>query len=138
MTPDEMASMHARAFAGLGRAWSAAEFAELLSSGPVFAVGRDRGFALGRVVAAEAELLTIATLPEARRQGIAARTLGAFEVEAAERGAIRVFLEVACDNAPAIALYHGAGYVEVARRAAYYRRPDGTRTDAVVMEKHSS
>lgn len=137
MTPEELASLHARAFAGQGRAWSAAEFTELLSSGPVFAVDGGQGFALGRVVAGEAELLTIATAPEARRQGIGARTLCTFEQEAMSGGAVRIFLEVAQDNRAAIALYLGAGYVEVARRAGYYRRPDGTRTDAIVMEKHA-
>lgn len=138
MTPEELAILHARAFAGQGRPWSAAEFAELLSSGPVFAVGEDTGFALGRVVAGEAELLTIATAPEVQGRGIGKKTLSAFENEAFARGAVRVFLDVAQDNDPAIRLYLGAGYVEVARRAAYYRRPDGSRTDAILMEKRSA
>ena len=54
-----MAALHARAFAGQGRAWSAAEFADLLASSLVFAVGDTRGFALGRVIADEAEVAEV-------------------------------------------------------------------------------
>ncbi|MEQ8292411.1 MAG: GNAT family N-acetyltransferase [Roseovarius sp.] len=134
MTPEEMAACHARAFAGHGRAWSAREFADLLDSPHVFAVGDGRAFAIGRAVADEAELLTIATDPARRRQGLGRETLTAFEIGAAERGASRIFLEVSAGNAAAIALYRFAGYDETGRRKGYYQGPDG-REDAVLLEK---
>jgi ribosomal-protein-alanine N-acetyltransferase len=42
---------------------------------------------------------------------------------------------VAEGNAAARALYARAGYRECGRRKGYYQRPDGSRDDAVVMEK---
>src|SRR6056297_3984887 len=116
MTPDEMAACHARAFAGQGRAWSVAEFTELLESPLVFAVGDARAFALGRVIADEAELLTLACDPAQRRKGLGRACLAGFEAEARARGAATAFLEVAADNLPAHALYEAADYAEVARR----------------------
>ncbi len=135
LTPEELAELHERAYAGQGRAWSGAEFGELLASPHVFVAGDARAFALGRVVADEAELLTIATDPEHRRCGLGRVVLAMFETDAKMRGAVRAFLEVAEDNAAAMALYAAAGYREIDRRTGYYRAPDGGRTDAVVMDK---
>lgn len=134
MTAEEMAACHARAFAGQGRAWSEQEFASLLESPHVFAVGNARAFTLGRAVADEAELLTIATDPEYRRQGMGLKALSGFEAAAAARGATRAFLEVSAANVGAIALYRMAGYVETGRRTGYYQTKEG-REDALLMEK---
>lgn len=134
MTPAEMAALHFDAFIGQGRPWTEAEFAGLLESVHVFAVGDANAFALGRVVAGEAELLTIATDPRMRRRGLGRAALVAFEAEAAKRGAVRFFLEVAEDNAGARALYAVAGYAECGRRPGYYPARDG-RVDAIAMEK---
>ena len=135
MTPEALADTHARAFAGQGRGWSAAEFADLLDDRHVFSVGCARCFALGRVVADEAELLTLATDPPARRQGLARAALAAFEAAARARGATSGFLEVAEDNAAARALYVAAHWQEVARRAAYYPRAGGPAVDALLLAK---
>jgi ribosomal-protein-alanine N-acetyltransferase len=70
-----------------------------------------------------------------RRQGIGARLLAAFEARAAAAGAAEAWLETAADNAAARALYAAAGWQERGRRRGYFRRGDGTATDAVVMAK---
>jgi len=135
MTPEALASTHARAFAGVDRGWSSAEFAALLQGPGVFTVGDDRAFALGRVTADEAELLTLVTDPGARRQGRGRAALDAFEAAARARGAARAFLEVAEDNAAARGLYAAAGWEIIARRAAYYPRPAAPAADALVLAK---
>ena len=43
----------------------------------------------------------------------------------------RLFLEVAEDNAAALALYKGMGFQEIGRRKKYYHRPDGPAVDAL-------
>jgi ribosomal-protein-alanine N-acetyltransferase len=52
-----------------------------------------------------------------------------FAATSRDRGATRAFLEVAADNAPAQALYHGTGWRESGRRRRYY----GPDLDAIVM-----
>ncbi|WP_207102105.1 ribosomal protein S18-alanine N-acetyltransferase [Paracoccus shandongensis] len=129
MTPDQLAALHARCFT-LPRPWSAPAFAALLDSPHVFLLARPDGFLLGRTVADEAELLTLAVSPDARRQGIARDLVAEFAATSRARGATRAFLEVAADNAPAQALYAATGWRETGRRRRYY----GPDLDAIVME----
>ena len=135
MTPEQLAATHARAFDRGDRGWSSAEFATLLDCPGALVVGEDRAFALGRVIADEAELLTLATDPAARRQGLARAVLAAFEAQARARGATRAFLEVAADNAAARALYALAEWDIIARRSAYYARSPEPAVDALVLTK---
>ena len=106
-----------------------AEFADLLASPHAFLLTRPDGFLLGRLVVDEAEVLTLAVAPESRRQGIARDLMDNFAATSRDRGATRAFLEVAADNAPAQALYHGTGWRESGRRRRYY----GPDLDAIVM-----
>lgn len=133
MTPEAMAALYAAAFP-TGRAWTADEMAGLIAAAGGFAVSADRGFALGRAIAGEAELITIAVSPMARRQGTGRALLAAFEAQAQARGAATAFLEVAADNTPALALYRAAGWAETGRRAGYYARATGA-VDAITMAK---
>ena len=132
MTPDVLADLHARCFT-TPRPWSTAEFADFLGSRPCFLLTEPAGFLLGRVIADEAELLTVAVDPAARRQGMGARLLAGFAATARARGATTGFLEVAAGNLPAQALYRQAGWVEAGRRKRYYHAPDGTAEDALVL-----
>jgi len=131
---EDMAALHARCFT-VPRAFTAAEFAGFLEAPTCFVTHMAGGFALGRVIADEAELLTIAVDPGQRRAGIGRRVLVAFEDTAQARGAATVFLEVAAGNDAARGLYTTAGYCESGRRPAYYRHPDGQKEDAVLMDK---
>ncbi|SNR23198.1 GNAT family N-acetyltransferase [Paracoccus sediminis] len=128
MTPGQLAALHARCFTH-PRPWNSAEFASLLDSPHVFALSRPRGFLLGRAVADQAELLTLAVAPDARRQGIGRDLVDDFAATSRRRGALRAFLEVAADNIPAQALYRAAGWQHAGRRRRYY----GADLDAVVM-----
>jgi ribosomal-protein-alanine N-acetyltransferase len=120
MTPEELAALHARCFAHAPRPWSASEFASLLTSPTAIAVLRPHGFAIGRIAGTEAELLTIAVEPAARRRGLGAALVEAYEYEAGARDADASFLEVAETNDAARALYARLGYAPVGRRPGYY------------------
>ena len=74
MRPEALAALHAAAFAP-ARSWSAAEFDSFLADPACLLVARPEGFALARVTLDEAELLTIATDPARRRQGVADRVV---------------------------------------------------------------
>ncbi|MEN5362198.1 ribosomal protein S18-alanine N-acetyltransferase [Brevundimonas intermedia] len=131
--PAALAAFHAQAFAA---PWSAREFADLMSQPGVVAIAESDGFVLIRIVLDEAEILTLAVLPKARRLGLGRRLVEEAAIAATQAGAARLFLEVAEDNAPARALYDRAGFSQIGRRKAYYAAADGSRTDAVVMSRN--
>lgn len=93
----------------------------------------DAGFLLGRAVAGDAEVLTLAVAPEARRRGLGRKLVARFLYQARLRGAGSAFLEVSAENAAAIALYESAGFAAAGRRKGYYATPEGERIDAIVM-----
>ena len=126
--------LHAQAFT-TPRPWSAAEFAALKARPECFVVTAPGGFLVASAVAGEAEVLTLAVAPDARRRGIARGLVAGFLAVAAARGAQVALLEVAADNRAALALYRGAGFAEVGRRHGYYRTPEGQAIDAVVMTR---
>ncbi|MCX7646250.1 MAG: GNAT family N-acetyltransferase [Rhodobacteraceae bacterium] len=119
MTAEELAALHAISFA-VPRPWTAAEFDEVLATRGAFLLEEGRAFLVGRTVADEAELLTLAVPPELRRHGLGRRLLRAFHARALARGAEEAFLEVAEDNAAARALYRAEGWAEVGRRPGYH------------------
>ena len=129
-TAARLADIHAAAFAA---PWDAAAFEALLDQTGVFALEEPDGFILLRAVADEAEILTLAVRPVTRRRGLGARLVSEGGTAAATRGATRLFLEVADDNAAALALYARAGFAEAGRRPGYYARPDGGRRDALIL-----
>jgi ribosomal-protein-alanine N-acetyltransferase len=90
------------------------------------------GWAGVRVVADEAEILTVGVVPSARRRGIARLLLAALLDEARRRGAREAYLEVRIDNAAARALYAKEGFAELGIRPGYY---DAGSVDAVVMSR---
>jgi [ribosomal protein S18]-alanine N-acetyltransferase len=127
VTPDDMARIHAAAFV-MPRPWSAAEIADFLTSPLCFVLTEPAGFIMGRVVAGEAELLTIAVDPAAQGQGMGTALMCRFLTEVRARLADRVFLEVAETNLAARALYSRVGFAVTGRRRGYYNW-----VDALVM-----
>lgn len=120
MTPEALAALHARCFEAAPRPWKPVEFAALLEAPGNLLLCRPGGFLLGRVSADEAELLTLAVAPEARRSGLGRLLTSGFAATSRGRGATRAFLEVAAGNVGARALYSGLGWREAGRRRNYY------------------
>lgn len=131
MTPDALAALHARCFT-LPPPWDAGAFAGFLAD-PTCHLTCDgqRAFVLLRHVAGEIEVLTLATDPTARRQGLARKLL--VQSLAALPHATECFLEVAEPNLPARALYTSLGFVQVGLRRSYYRTQAGQTAHALVL-----
>ena len=127
-----MAAVHAACFT-TPRPWSAAEIASILDSAFTFVLTEPSGFLIGRVVAGEAELLTLAVDPGARKRGTGGRLVDGFLTEAKARGAESVFLEVVATNLPAQSLYARKGFEPKGKRRGYYQSPTGARVDALVL-----
>ncbi|WP_092608092.1 ribosomal protein S18-alanine N-acetyltransferase [Actinomyces ruminicola] len=80
----------------------------------------------------DADLLTIATIPAARRRGVAGALLTSLLSTAADAGCRAVLLEVRASNEAAQRLYTAHGFTPIGRRRRYYLAPV---EDAVVMRR---
>jgi [ribosomal protein S18]-alanine N-acetyltransferase len=127
-----LAAIHAECFAEV---WSTEWIAALLAQPGSFAcLAEDAsGFIIIRTAGDEAEVLTLAVKPAARRRGIASALVAEGAKQAQKQGASAMFLEVSCTNLPAIALYKRLGFKEVGRRKAYYAAAGSTPEDALVL-----
>jgi ribosomal-protein-alanine N-acetyltransferase len=126
-----LAALHAAAFPDRER-WGPDAIRLMLEMPGAFGLHLPaQGFVLARVAADEAEILTLAVAPGARRQGHGGALLAAAMAQAVARGATVMFLEVAEGNAAARALYAMGGFAEAGRRRRYY--PDGA--DALVLRR---
>ena len=137
MTPEDFAALHAKAFRST-RAWTASEFKDLLAHKTVHWCGDTSCFILIRVVMDEAEVLTIATNPAQRRQGLASKPLMQGENLAKAQGATSVLLEVGENNTAARALYAKHGYAQIGTRPGYYMPKDSAPITAFVLRKDLS
>ena len=86
--------------------------------------GKVVAFAVGRVIADEAEVMKIATLEKYRRQGIARLMMTELLDKMRAKGALTCYLEAASKNSAAIALYKSIGFEEVYVRELYYGDDD--------------
>lgn len=129
MTLQELSRIHCDAFAP-ARGWSENEIRDLLEQDTTRLYAQPGGFAIVQTVAGEAELLTLAVAPAFQRQGVAAGLMKEW-LSTAEPDL--AFLEVAKDNAAAIALYQQFGFHQVGERKAYYTRANGVSVDAMLM-----
>jgi ribosomal-protein-alanine N-acetyltransferase len=132
-----LAALHGRAF---HRGWGEDEFRSLMGERNVLTHRLRRGsqvigFAISRIAADEAELLSIAIADKARGGGLSRDLLNIHLGHLAGRGVRTVFLEVDENNVPARRLYARAGFSDVGRRERYYRSANGTDGNAVVMRR---
>ena len=131
-----LAEVHARAF---DASWAAPDIARLMDIMGGFAFLAEEegvvGFLLARAIGGEAEILTLAVAPWARRQGVGAALVAAAAEAAQAREAEALFLEVAADNAAALALYEQLGFERAGLRKAYYGRGDRPAEDALILRR---
>ena len=124
----QLSKLHSECFPN--KPWAAEEFAALKKSGAEIVAG-DNGFIIWRRATDEAEIISIGVRPAARRSGIAAAMIAIMENELKKTDAKKIFLEVAADNAAAIALYENSGFERIGTRPKYYGA-----TDAITMIKN--
>jgi len=134
MTVDDLPQVHVLECAAQPDPWSLEHFAEELGrpysrTDLCWRDGQLAGFICTWLVADELQIQNVATAPEFRRQGVAARLLTHVLERSTAIGFEAAWLEVRVGNAAAIALYERYGFKKVARRPSYY--PDGE--DALVM-----
>jgi len=134
---DECAKIHEMHF---GRPWSSLEIRDLLrqssSVGDAALDGTGKnllGFAISRVIAPEAELLTIAVDRRRLRSGVGKALITGHLSRLAAAGAKDVFLEVDQGNSAALQLYSTLGFQQVGERKGYYRTKSGVPATALVM-----
>lgn len=130
---EDLARLHEAAF---DKPWSADEIAALIGGAGAFALMAEADQPLGMIMARrlfdEAEVLTLAVAPEARRRGLGRQLTQACAELLLGQETQSLFLEVGEDNPGAVALYETCGFVPAGRRKNYYDR-GGRRVDALVM-----
>jgi ribosomal-protein-alanine N-acetyltransferase len=110
--------------------WHRAVYAAAIASGSLRRIAlvaevveQIAGFSVASVVAAQAELESIAVDETVQRRGIGALLLRATLREAKGLEAKEILLEVRTSNLSAAALYAKAGFEEIGRRPGYYSDP---------------
>lgn len=139
MLPYKISIAHAPALAALHRTafdipWTEEAFYTLLALPTTYGFICEDGFILCSYVLDEMEILTICTVPQKRRQGIARALLSIAEDFAKTQGVFRIFLEVAAQNKPAQDLYTTHGFIQTGRRNKYYKTTEGF-DDALCLTK---
>lgn len=135
-----LAQLHGASFA---RGWGEGEFEVMMSERNTlvhrFRLGRKTiGFAVSRIGADEAEILSIAIDAAQRGRGLSRALLLTHLGHLAGRGVRTIFLEVEENNQPARRLYERVGFVVVGRRERYYKQPDGEQLNALLMRRDLS
>jgi ribosomal-protein-alanine N-acetyltransferase len=125
--------------ATMGAGWSADSIARLMALPGAFALvaapgagGAPVGLCLVVPSADGYDIAALGVVSAWRRRGI-----GQALVRAALARAPALALDVAADNAPALALYRRLGFFEIGRRPGYYARA-GAAADALVLAARSS
>lgn len=133
---DAIARLHAQ---GFYRGWPREDFAAYIAGPdtPIYvacdARRRIAGFAMLRLAADEAELITIAVDPKWRKKGVGMALMRAVLEDLRMTPARRLFLEVAADNSAALRLYGRLGFAKLSERQGYYARAGGEPATALVM-----
>ena len=137
---DVLSEIHSAAFR---RGWSGAEFEALLVQPGVrallahfrktFGVRTPAGFVLYRLVEDEAEILSVAVIPNCRRRGVARQLLDEALRTLYREGARRIHLEVEDANTGAIDLYKRLEFRESGARKGYYAQGRDAPAGALVM-----
>jgi ribosomal-protein-alanine N-acetyltransferase len=136
--PGDAAHLAALHGASFHRGWSEDEFERLLLDRSVVThrvmIGRrPAGFIMSRIIAGEAEILSVAVAPARRGKGLARQMLNLHLRRLAALGTRTIFLEVDEGNVPARRLYQRAGFQAVGRREGYYADPAGKNAAALVL-----
>ena len=135
-----LAQLHGASF---HRGWGEGELEQMLSERNTL-VHRLRqgqktiGFAVSRMAADEAEILSIAVDAKHRGRGLSRNLLLTHLGHLAGRGIRTVFLEVEENNRPARRLYDRAGFAVAGRRERYYKQQGGEQLNAVIMKRDLS
>jgi len=135
-----LAQLHGASF---HRGWGDGEFETMIAERNTLVhrlrLGRKTiGFAVSRMGADEAEILSIAIDVRHRGRGLSHNLLLTHLGHLAGRGVRRIFLEVEENNAPARRLYERAGFAVVGRRERYYRQENGEQLNALLMRRDLS
>jgi [ribosomal protein S18]-alanine N-acetyltransferase len=135
-----LAQLHGASF---HRGWGEGEFETMLTERNTLVhrlrIGRKTvGFAVSRMAADEAEILSIAVAASHRGRGMSANLLLTHLGHLAGHGVRTVFLEVEENNQPARRLYRRAGFAVVGRRERYYRQGNGEQLNALLMRRDLS
>lgn len=131
------AAIHSKCFA---HSWPASELETMIASVNYLADGvfhepdgQVLGFSITRLVADEAEILTIAIDPRARQQGMGRQLLETQIGGLVRKGIRRIMLEVEDSNEAALKLYRSFNFHRDGVRKGYYAQGRIAPADAILL-----
>lgn len=125
---DLLAEMHAKCF---NKSWTSENFKSLLTNkfNEVIIISDEKetpmGFVMYQNIQRELEILTICTLPDYRKQGVAKKLINSLDGD-------KIFLDVDEGNLPAVNLYKTLHFKVETKREKYYSNGN----TALVMSKN--
>ncbi|MEO0327701.1 MAG: ribosomal protein S18-alanine N-acetyltransferase [Pseudomonadota bacterium] len=142
--PSDISSVSQIHIKSFKRGWSDGEFERFLvqdhywcmvARQPRLVRKKITGFILVKQIANEAEIITVATLPNSRRRGIGEQILSETIRRLKADRVHSLLLDVEETNTGAIGLYRKFGFEEINRRESYYSSSDeeAVKNAAIVM-----
>ena len=93
------------------------------------------GFAMCWFIMDECHIGNVVVHPDYRKQQIATKLINSLLEKCSEHGTKYLLLEVRISNIPAQNLYRKLGFNDLVVRKKYYKNPDGTYEDALIMDR---
>lgn len=122
-----------------GEAWTLPQCLGIMSMPGAWLVvasndGEAIGFAMGRTIVSEAELLLLAVTPSAQRSGVGRALIEVLIDQLRTGGVDKLHLEVRSSNS-ARSFYENFGFIGVGLRKNYYRGATGALADALTLSR---
>lgn len=118
--------------------WTRVIFRDCLKAGYTGIIassdGQMLGYAMLSVAAGESHLLNLCVAPGYQGRGFGRQLLHRVFIEATEKGAQVMFLEVRASNSVAQSLYLDSGFNQIGTRRGYYPDDEG-REDALIFAR---
>ena len=133
---DEFSDIHLKSFNQQNLRFSSRFIFSLLINPQIsYIYKKNKGFCIFSFYKEEAEIITMAILPEYQNQGVGLLILQELEQILINANCSKIFLEVASNNLIALHLYKKVGFRNFGIRKNYYKILKDKKVDAILMKK---
>ncbi len=136
---DEFSNIHLKSFNQQNLRFSSRFIFSLLINPFIsYIYKKNKGFCIFSINKEDAEIITMAIIPEYQNHGIGFLILNELEELLMKSNCKKIFLEVASNNLIALHLYKKVGFKKFGVRKNYYKILKNKKVNAILMEKFLS